>query len=218
MITVAEVTEQLIKRSPFLEEALADGLINISSLARHLQPEIEKQLKKEVKSGAIVMAVNRLAPAISKKAEARIDSFVSNIGDIVVRSDLTDYTYANSDTLIKKQSQLLNIVGKEKDLFCTSSQGVYEATIVVSSSIKDRIEKIFMGEHLLGSTSNLASITIKLPKGNTAVSGIYYYITKKIAWEGIPIVEVISTTNEFTLVMNDKDINRTFGILMGLKK
>lgn len=218
MITVAEVAEQLIKRSPFLEEALADGLINISSLARNLKPAIEKQLKKEVKNGAIVMAINRLSPGISKKSEARVDSFVSNIGDIVVRSDLTDYTYANSDGLIGKQAELLNIVGKEKDLFCTFSQGVYEATIVVSSSMSERIQKIFDGERLLSTTTDLASITIKLPQGNTTVSGIYYYITKKIAWEGISIVEVISTTNEFTLVMNDKDINRTFGILMNLKK
>lgn len=218
MITVAEVTDQLIKRSPFLEEALADGLINVSALARYLQPSIEKQLKKEVKAGAIVMAVNRLSPGISRKAQARVDSFVSNIGDIVVRSDLTDYTFANSANLIEKQSKLLELVSKENDLFCTFSQGVYEATIVVSSSLSERINALFAGERLLNTTTNLASITIKLPAGNSVVSGIYYYITKKIAWEGISIVEVISTTHEFTLVMDDKDINRTFGILMGLKK
>ena len=31
-------------RSPFLEEAISDGLINVSSLARKLQPEIEEKL------------------------------------------------------------------------------------------------------------------------------------------------------------------------------
>ncbi|MDB4344442.1 hypothetical protein OAA35_01030 [bacterium] len=47
---------------------------------------------------------------------------------------------------------------------------------------------------------------------------MYYYIFKKLAWTGINIVEIISTTNEFTLVVSDDDIDKAFSILIGLKK
>ena len=55
MITIAQIIEDQIKKSPFLEEALVKGIINYSSLARKLQPIVEKKLVKNVKEGAIVM-------------------------------------------------------------------------------------------------------------------------------------------------------------------
>ena len=84
--------------------------------------------------------------------------------------------------------------------------------------MKDEVVKLFKTEKGTGITDNLASITIKLPNENIEISGIYYYILKRIAWEGININEIISTTNEFTIVVKDKDIDRAFSILMSLKK
>ena len=77
---------------------------------------------------------------------------------------------------------------------------------------------IFKEEELINSMSKLASITIKLPKTNLEQSGIYYFILKQLAWANIPVQEVISTTHEITLVVKEKDINKTFSILIDLKK
>ena len=110
------------------------------------------------------------------------------------------------------------MVGDGNEQFVTFSQGVYESTIVSSSSLDDEVKKIFANEKMLSTKNQLSSITIKLPAENTEISGLYYYIFKKLAWEGINIVEVISTTNEFTLVVSDADVDRAFSILMNLKK
>ena len=77
---------------------------------------------------------------------------------------------------------------------------------------------IFEEEELINSMSKLASITIKLPKINLEQWGIYYFILKQLAWANIPVQEVISTTHEITLVVKEEDINRTFSILIDLKK
>ena len=42
MKSLGKITEELINKSPFLREAMSENLINISSLARKLRPEIEK--------------------------------------------------------------------------------------------------------------------------------------------------------------------------------
>jgi len=218
MKSIGEVTSELISSSPFVEEALSDGLINISSLARKLKPEIEVQLGKTIKEGAIIMAISRLSNGSKSKVEETIIKYISELGDVIVRSNLSDYTFSNSSTLVDSQRELLNYVNVENQLFCTFSQGVYETTIVVSSSIEDKISQIFRGEKLLSSKKKMSSITIRLPKGNSEIPGIYYFILKKVAWSGIAVNEVISTTNEMTLVVEGENVDKTFSVLMNLKK
>jgi len=57
MTTISESVNEIVSRKPFLEETLATGLINLSSLAREIQPEVCEKLNKDVKHGAIVMAL-----------------------------------------------------------------------------------------------------------------------------------------------------------------
>ena len=40
---------------------------------------------------------------------------------------------------------------------------------------------------------------------------------KRLAWEDINIAEVISTTNEFTIVIEDRDIDRAFSVIQKMK-
>ena len=63
MKTIQESVESIVRKTPFYEEALNDKLINVSSLARAIQEDVEKDLGKEVKPGAIMMAINRLSPS-----------------------------------------------------------------------------------------------------------------------------------------------------------
>ena len=74
-----------------------------------------------------------------------------------------------------------------------------------------------MREKLIQKLDNLASITVKLPKENISIPGIYYFIFQRLAWEGIIIHEVISTTNEFTIIVSDDQIDVAFKVIKDLK-
>lgn len=218
MITIAEVVEGLIKKKPFIEGALYEGLINLSSLARQLKPEIEAKLKKPIKEGAVVMALKRLAPTLDIQMNVKIKRALKQFGDIIVRSSLAEFTFKNSESLINKQSRLLELISNHREIFHTISKGVFETTIVISNSLKEELLEIFTNEERINYSTNLSSITIKLPEENLTIPGLYYFIFKKIAWEGINIVEVISTSNEFTIILNDKDVDKAFSILKNLGK
>ncbi len=212
------VVEEIIKKSPFLEEALAEGIINLSSLSRQIKPEIDEELNKDVQIGAIVMALKRLSPKFDPNLKIKVKKVINRLGDITVRSKITYFTFNNSDTIIDKQAQLLKVLKGKKDIFFAFSQGVYETTIILSDSEQNDVESIFSNESLVQATKGLSSITIKLPSENADVSGIYYFILKKIAWEGINILDIISTTHEFTVIVNDESIDRAFSILKNLNK
>ena len=83
--------------------------------------------------------------------------------------------------------------------------------------MKEKMEAYFEKEILIKKTDNLSSISIKLPVENVSIPGIYYFIFQKMSWEGINIIEVISTSNEFTIVLDDKNVNDAFKIIKNLK-
>ena len=218
MKTIQETVETIIKRTPFIEEAMQDKLINVSSLARLIQDEVEHTLGKTVKPGAIMMSINRMSPIEIIKIRKNIKSLSLKLGDFIVRSDLFDYTFKNSHTLPKQISLIFAKIGSNRESFFTVSQGIFETNIVISSNLKEEIDTIFQDEERISFMSKLASITIKLPKKNIEQSGVYYFILKQLAWANIPVQEVISTTHEITLVVKEEDINKTFSILIDLKK
>lgn len=218
MTSIPTIVEEIIKKKPFLESALIDGLINLSSLARKIKPEVEKYAGKEINDGAIIMALNRLVPRLELLSHIKFQKIIENMGDIIVRSNLADLAFVNSRTLFACQSALLEMIDGQKDLFCTFSQGINETTLVVSSSIVPMVKDIFRNEEMISKVQNLSSITIKLPLENSLYPGVYYYIFKELAWDNVNITELISTTNEFTVVINDSDIHRAFSILMAVKK
>ena len=212
------LVEEIIKKSPFLEEALAEGIINLSSLSRQIKPEIDEITKHDVQIGAIVMALKRLSPKFDPNLKIKVKKVINKLGDITVRSKITYYTFRNSDTIVDKQAELLKKIKGKKDTFFAFSQGVYETTIILSDSEHDDVDSIFKNESLIQETKGLSSLTIKLPSENADVSGIYYFILKKIAWEGINILDIISTMHEFTIIVDDDSIDRAFTILKNLNK
>jgi len=216
MITIPQTVESIVVNQPFIAEALVEGLINVSSLARKIQPQVENILRKEVKTGAIVMALNRLIPHLEVKINTGVSELIYNLRDIIVRSHLIDYTYKNSNSLIEKHTELLKAIGPNQEFFYTMVQGVFESNLVVSNSLAGKVNQFFADEHLLCKNENLSAVTLKLPQANTNQPGFYYYILKSIAWAGINIKEVISTTNEFTIVVKDNDIDKTFSVLTNL--
>jgi aspartokinase len=217
MRTIGEAVKQLIRETPFLEEALDENLVNISSLARKLKPQVEKELHKKVQTGAIVMAIKRYDPGYNYKIKFGIKQFVSSLGDLIVQSGLMHYTYENSSTLAAKHRELISRISGDQ-IYYSVSRGIFETTVVVSNSTTKLVEEIFAKEKLIFQKYRLSSITLRLPKKRDETTGFFYYILKNLALENINIEELISTTNEFTILVSENDIDRAFSILMKLKK
>lgn len=218
MNSVGKVAEDIINRSPFLREAMTENLINVSALARKIKPEIDQVFDEDVKEGAIIMAIKRLTPGTYHRLNIKIEGIVKEIGDYLVRSNLNSFTFENSDSLSEKQSDLIELLEMDKKkAFYTISKGVTETSIVTNLMEKDQILSVLKNEKLKSKNENLASITVQLPILNTEVYGVYYYILKQLAWEGLNIVDIISTANEFTIIFNQIDIDRAFRILMQIK-
>ena len=72
MKTVSSIVENYIKTKPFLLNALSLGIINLTSLSRNIMTELESEFGKEVKQGAVVMALKRLTEELDFKLNHKI--------------------------------------------------------------------------------------------------------------------------------------------------
>lgn len=216
MNSIASIVELLIKRQPFLAKMLIDELINLSSLARNLKPNIDKKLKKEVQLGSIVMALKRLTPILQGQIMVQTNKFLKNYVDVNVRSNLCIHTFENSRTMVLGNLELLEKLSVKKNVFHTVSCGIYETSIVISSQYCNLLEEVFEKEVLLQSSNNLSSITISTEKEYADFPGLYHMIFSTLAWQGISVTEIISTPHEISLIIKELDTGKTYNCIKEL--
>lgn len=218
MIKISSLVQEQIEASPFLSEAVHDGLINVSALARRIQPQIEKRLGKPVKESTIIMSIKRLPMGELEFLEKGLKEFFGKLSDIGVRSNLVDYTFQNSGNLFDGLSDLIHLIRSDyANSFYSVSQGVSETTVIVTNALQTEMERLFRKEILLAKKDKLSAITLMLPKENRQLYGVYYYILRELAWKGINLVELISTSNEFTVIVSNQDLNQAFSVLSDLR-
>ena len=217
MKTIASCVQDIIVSSPFLEEGLSRQIINFSALAKDLNKPISEMLRKPVKDGAIMMALRRHHQPINLENSARLKKVFKNLGDITVRSNLSDFTFQNSKGLIHSHSQILEKINVNHQVFYAFTRGMFESNIIISTSENETVLNAFKNEVQIGLQDKLSAISIYLPKGNSKIAGLYYQIFKRLAWENITIYEVVSTTNEFTIVVEDYLVDKAFSVINRLR-
>jgi len=216
--TIASCVNEILVSRPFLEEALSRDIINFSALAKDLNQTISEMLRKPVKEGAITMALRRYNPPVDIENIGRLKAVFKNLGDITVRSNLSDFTFQNSTTLINSHSKVLEKINNNNQIFYAFTRGLFESNIIISSSEKKSIVEVFKNEKLIGLKDCLTTITLNLPEGNSKIVGLYYQIFKRLAWDNVTLYEVISTTNEFTILVEDHLVDKAFSVIKGLKQ
>ena len=149
--------------------------------------------------------------------KVKLNKALKNLGDITVRSDISDYTFRNSNSLIQSHSKMLEVIKEDPHIFYTFTRGVHESNVLITTALKDQIEDCYRNEICTTAQDHLSAITIGLPKDNTKIAGLYYQFFKRLAWEGISLYEVVSTTNEFTILVEDDYVDKAFTAIKGLK-
>ena len=103
MPSIARIVEENIRSKPFVEQALARGIINYASLADELLPIIKKELGKEVKHSAVMMALRRLSERIENNEFTELKFRYES--SIQVRDGISEFT-------IEKTPKSLDLIQK----------------------------------------------------------------------------------------------------------
>ncbi len=211
MRTISQAVEEIIERSPFLAEALAEGVANNAQVARKIRPEVEKRLYEKVSEAAIAMALHRMGKRFRRTPYS--EKFIKQMNDLTVRSNLVEFVCANSATLPRLLEVLSKNASAHQDTFFSFSRGLYETLIIVNGDFAAEVARALKREKTTYRIDGLSAITMRMPEASLAVPGMYYPVLKAIAAEGISFNEVMSVRTEFSIIFDDKDVDRAFSVL-----
>ncbi len=215
MITIAQTIEKVIAGHPSYGEALREGIVNFSALARKMKPEIEEILLEDVTEGSIVMALRRRSADLAEKYPKET---VHPIKNITVRSDIVEYAFLSTPELNKIHQKLLTIAEKHDNPFIAYGQGTGESTFDLSASLAPALETLTKGQKRIAKYTNLSVISIRMPLETVTLPGVYYPFVKAFAWSGINVYQIISYFTEVNFIIDDKDIERAFTLMKTLAK
>ncbi len=215
MVTIARVVEKIVERKPFLEEALSREIVNYVALAEMLKPEVEREMKKRVKTSAIMMALRRLSEKL-QKGFIKLAQIKFKETDITIKSDLMEVTVLKSHTIIDNIRKLYDVIDFSRGDFLTITHGIHEITLITNKKYRSKILVILEKEKVVKIIGNLSSLTIHIPIEAVEIMGFFYVVTKALNWENINIIEIVSTLTEMTFILREEDISRAFNVMKSL--
>jgi hypothetical protein len=214
MPTVAHLTRKTIEKKPFLEEALAEGIINNAALAEKMIPELERELKKKIKFSAVNLAIRRMAEGMQTKPviNLRFDKDT----DITAKSNIIEIVLYKNDNIPEHIKKIYSLMDFKKGDFLTITQGINEVMIITNQKHEQKIMKILPNKIVKKKIKNLGTLTVNIPESAVEGIGLFYIISKALNWENISVIDMVSTYTEITLILKEEDTSRAFDILKKL--
>lgn len=208
--SVAGCVKSIINRSPFISEMLIQDVISFSNLARYLQPKVEELYGEEVSTASIVMAVRRYSEELKRmrpQAKAKLDY------EIQMKTNIYDVNFRPGEDFHNKLAGLYEAIHPHAGDFLNMTVGSHESSICVSEKHRALVDKVMEGQEVLHRYTDLVALTIIFHGDFLQTPGIMYLACRKLAWENINIIEIVSTMNVLTFVISREDSHRAYKAL-----
>ncbi|MBC8501390.1 MAG: hypothetical protein ISS25_01250 [Nanoarchaeota archaeon] len=214
MPTISHIVNKFVEKRPILQHALSMNIVNFANLAERYKEEIEKELGKDVKHSAVIMAFRRYAEKMQEK-EAKVPEFDYN-SDITMKTNLVDICVVKSTTFFSKLKNIYEIINYEKGDALNIIHGNNETVIITNEKHKDNILKILEEEKISNIENDVVSLALKFNPEFLHTPGVISNVVRRFAWENINIMELITTTTEMTFILDKNDVMRAYNLLQEL--
>lgn len=195
-MTIADLVRTYLKNKPYTIEAIQSGIVNASSLARHVQKELGIRNYQAVKA-----AIRRYSQELEQK---------NNTIEIRAMPVLK----GNKITLLDG----VHVIISDKRLELENDAEVKIDSYYVYLTRKDMSRDIAkrQGSHIIKINENCSAIIVYSQERIEKVSGVVAFLASVLAAEDINVVELISCYTETIFVVNKDDALRTYQLLSEL--
>ncbi|MEN9327510.1 MAG: hypothetical protein RI947_318 [Candidatus Parcubacteria bacterium] len=210
MIKISDAVQEIVDHDGFVQEAIHQGILNISAYAKIIHPLVEDKTMKPVLRGTIVVALSRLIKHKSIFTPLLPHIQISNLS---VKSSLCEVTYEKTERNQEKLSVLeTSIISKEE--FFAVTEGSSEITIICPANVRTLLLKHFdikpKAEY-----ADLVAVTVRFSPEYLELPNAIYTLVNALAVKHINIIEVVSTYTELSFIIFKRDMEQTIQALNG---
>lgn len=206
--TVPGAVREIISRNRSIRDCIRMGIINYSSLATRIQPDVERLIRRSVNHNTLVVAIKRYADLVvdaDTASNVRIlknarFSLTDGILDIRITSDEAGMTPADMLARLSKVTDDYEFFGMSD-----SMSFLVEDVESVRQAIMD-----LRGEHSYG--SSLARIRISIPPP-LSPPDVISHVTEVLHNNGIELRNAFFSGNNTIILVEEKDASRAYEVL-----
>ncbi len=212
-LSVAGCVKEIINKSPYLSEMLSLDLVSFSNLARFIQGEVEAMYGRSVNEASIIMAARRYAKELQDLTRPEKGRDGSIGFEISMKTNIYDVNLRRSDENAAALMSLYGLVKPSQGDFLNVSIGSHEISLSVSDKYRSAVDDLINEDDVIHRFTDLVALTILFKGDFLQTPGILYLAARKLAWEGINIIEVLSTMNVLTFVIRKDESSRAYEAL-----
>ena len=209
-MSISEVVREIITKNRSIYDCMKMDLINYTSLAVKIQPEIERILGNSVNLNTVVVAIKRYADSFEIKEEVKEESVLKNArlaltdGIMDVKFSVKDSNKMNPMIILDKFSKITN----NYDFFRLSDSFRFLAEDM------DDIRQIFSNvpENDNMFSTGLAKIRILIPNAQNQ-SDVVSYVAEVLHVNGVELVNAFFSQDNITIILNERDSSKAYDIL-----
>ncbi len=191
---ISQAVRKIIGSYPYLETYLSMGIINYRALAKYISQEVKEEIGREANIQSIVTAIRR-----SSKGRYNVEK--NKVLEILAKSEVS-LRYDIVVLTLKKTFELPEKLEKINTRDYILIQGLETATIVTNQRDLGDFLYVFR-EEMVEKKENLASVIVKSPQEIAFTPGVIAYLAGLIAFEGINIIEMMSSYTETCFIVDE---------------
>jgi aspartokinase len=212
MPTVAHLVQKYVRSLPHLEQFIERDLVSFHRLARHLKPQIQKELGKEVEDSAIVMALSRMRDKLRDRSDEQIKNPGYSKMKISLQSGALQIDLKRGTKTGEKLREIQQIV-KDGGEILSITQSMYEITIISEEKHEKQFLGILKGEKILNVEKNLSLLMLRFGDELLYQPGFLDRVLKELSWENINVYEIISTLTELIVVLKEDQAGAAYEVI-----
>ena len=133
--------------------------------------------------------------------------------EIQMKTNIYDVNLRRNDLFAEKLPEIYSSVHTDRGDFINVTIGSHEITLSVSENCRENVDRILSGFDIVHSYTDLVALTIVFHGDYIQTPGITYLAVRKLAWEHINIIEIVSTMNVLTFIVSREDSHRAYQAL-----
>ena len=136
-----------------------------------------------------------------------------------MKTNIYDVNFLRNDSFISSLPVLYERIRPESGDFLNVTLGSHEISLAVSEKYKPIVDELLAKEKIVSTMNDLVALTIVFHDGGfLETPGVLYLAVRKLAWENINVIEIVSTMNILTFVIKREDSLSAYAALQTFLK